>query len=153
MSATAAADPVRNQVEAALRQLVDGLAAVPCRMTRRARGAVTTSIGLARTMFELTLSSLVPGGAHRSDPAPGTRPTTLPARPRRADVTTGREAPVGGAAAETLPLEGYESLAASQVVARLARLSPAELHQIKKFELANRGRRTILGKIEQLLGS
>ncbi len=47
----------------------------------------------------------------------------------------------------------YESLAASHVVARLRALSPSELEQVREFEAAHRGRRTVLGKIDQLLGS
>ena len=50
-----------------------------------------------------------------------------------------------------LPIEDYESLAASHVVDRLATLTPAELRAVRAFETAHRGRRTILGRIEQLL--
>ena len=52
---------------------------------------------------------------------------------------------------EHLPIEEYESLAASQVVARLPTLTTAELEDVRAFESAHRGRRTILGKIDQLL--
>ena len=55
------------------------------------------------------------------------------------------------AAAEELPIEEYESLAASHVVARLEGLSPSELRRVRRFEAAHRGRRTVLGKIDQLL--
>ena len=51
-----------------------------------------------------------------------------------------------------LPIEDYESLAASHVVDRLATLTAAELRTVQEFETAHRGRRTILGRIEQLLG-
>jgi hypothetical protein len=52
---------------------------------------------------------------------------------------------------EPLPIEGYDALAASQVVARLAGLSPAELERVERYEAAHRGRRTILHRIAQLL--
>jgi hypothetical protein len=44
----------------------------------------------------------------------------------------------------------YDSLAASQVVARLAGLSDGELESVRRYEEHHRGRRTILGKIQQL---
>jgi len=49
-----------------------------------------------------------------------------------------------------LPIDKYESLAASQVVARLESLDAGELSLVEQFERANRRRRTVLGKIEQL---
>jgi hypothetical protein len=55
------------------------------------------------------------------------------------------------AAAAGLPFEDYESLPASYVVARLERLDRAELEAVGAFEEAHRGRRTVLGRIEQLL--
>ncbi len=55
------------------------------------------------------------------------------------------------APAAGLPFEDYESLPASYVVARLERLDPAELEMVRAFEEAHRGRRTVLGRIEQLL--
>ena len=52
--------------------------------------------------------------------------------------------------ASTLPIDDYESLAASQVVARLAALDPRELDLVEAFERATRNRRTVLGRIAQL---
>ncbi len=51
-----------------------------------------------------------------------------------------------------LPIEGYDSLAASQVVVRLATLTAPELDAIRAHEESHRCRRTILGKISQLQG-
>jgi hypothetical protein len=53
-------------------------------------------------------------------------------------------------AAEDLPISDYESLAAIHVVHRLGTLRPDELEMVRSFEQANRSRRTILAKIEQL---
>jgi hypothetical protein len=162
----ATVDPVRAQVEATLRQVVDAVTAVPCDLVRRScdaagraadrvSGTVTTSIALARSMSELAFGSLL--GIGRSAVAPSSaRPhSALPSSPSVPTTAVGT-APHGFAerddsAADHLPLDDYESLAASHVVARLARLSAHELVQIREFEEANRGRRTILGKIEQLL--
>jgi hypothetical protein len=52
--------------------------------------------------------------------------------------------------AAELPIGGYDSLAASQVVLRLGSLTPDELTSIERYEITHRNRRTILGKINQL---
>jgi hypothetical protein len=51
---------------------------------------------------------------------------------------------------DRLPIDGYESLAASQVVARLGSLGMVELDVIEAFERAHRNRRTVLGRIAQV---
>jgi hypothetical protein len=52
--------------------------------------------------------------------------------------------------AAELPIPGYDSLAASQIVARLATLSEGELDILERHELAGRARRTVLNRIAQL---
>ncbi len=54
------------------------------------------------------------------------------------------------AASTILPIEDYDSLAASQVVPRLAALSARELAGVRRYEEIHRARRTILGRISQL---
>lgn len=49
-----------------------------------------------------------------------------------------------------LSIPGYDTLSASQVVQRLAGLSPEELEDVRDYETGTRGRRTILSKIAQL---
>jgi len=49
-----------------------------------------------------------------------------------------------------LAIPDYDGLSASHVVNRLAGLSPEELDAVRRYELANRGRKTILSKIAQL---
>ena len=53
-------------------------------------------------------------------------------------------------AVDDLPIPGYDSLAASQVVPRLTTLSESELAAIGAYEAAHRGRRTILNRVTQL---
>jgi hypothetical protein len=53
---------------------------------------------------------------------------------------------------ESLAIPGYDSLSASQVVQRLAGLSPSELSAVGRYEAATRGRRTILARVSQLQG-
>ena len=62
-----------------------------------------------------------------------------------------RARPDAGGTADDLPIDEYESLAASQVVARLEGLAPDELRRVRRFEAAHRSRRTVLGKVDQLL--
>ena len=69
-----------------------------------------------------------------------------------APSTRDRSAPPAGDASE-LAVEGYDHLAARQVVDRLNVLSNVDLMAIEQYERAHRHRQTVLGKIEQLLES
>lgn len=51
------------------------------------------------------------------------------------------------------PFEGYNELAAAQVVQLLVRLPHAELLLVQDYEQAHRARRTVLAKLDQLLGT
>ena len=78
-------------------------------------------------------------------------PVAAPAGPgpvRSAPLGRPRSEPAPTAA--SLPIDDYESLAASQVVARLGGLAAAELDSVEAFERANRNRRTVLNRIVQL---
>lgn len=66
----------------------------------------------------------------------------------KSDVLPARPIP----AADNLAIHGYDTLSASQVVQRLAALAPDELEAIEDYERANRSRRTILNRIDQLRG-
>ena len=52
-----------------------------------------------------------------------------------------------------LAVPGYDTLSASQVIARLEGLTPEELRDVAAHERAGRGRRTILNRIDQLLAA
>lgn len=71
-------------------------------------------------------------------------------------ASTAGSASTNGAAAEPSPsvqelaITDYDSLSASQVVTRLAGLAPDELDAVRAYEVAHRGRKTILNKIAQL---
>lgn len=58
--------------------------------------------------------------------------------------------PEGTPDASSLAIPDYDSLAAKHVVRRLSGLTPAELESVRLYESAHRGRRTILGRIDQL---
>ncbi|MGE3619477.1 MAG: hypothetical protein AB7L84_03350 [Acidimicrobiia bacterium] len=76
-----------------------------------------------------------PGGALEADPAPERH-----GRP-------GLGVPAGG----SLAIPDYDSLAAVQVVNRLAGLEPGELRAVHAYEASHRARRTILNRAAQLL--
>lgn len=79
-----------------------------------------------------------------------------PARPAAAkrsskSSSNGSSAPAADVA--TLAIPDYDGLSASHVVNRLASLSSAELEAVRRYEAANRGRKTILSKVAQLQSS
>jgi hypothetical protein len=51
---------------------------------------------------------------------------------------------------DDLPIPGYDSLSASQVVQRLPGLSPEELEAVRTYEEAGRARKTVLLRVAQL---
>ena len=143
-------DPIREEVERALHALVGTAIALPlatvqavqrCIGRRMAgvRRRVTAPAALVRSVFDVVGSR---------PPAVGAPSAATP--PARKDLSRG-PAPRHGA--DELPIEEYQSLAASQVVARLPALTADELGTIRRFEAAHRGRRTVLGRIDQLLVS
>lgn len=79
-----------------------------------------------------------------------TSPTTPRARSEaRSAASDAASAPLP--AESDLAVQDYDSLAASQVVPRLAVLSPQELSQIAAYESAHRNRQTILNRVAQVL--
>jgi hypothetical protein len=57
---------------------------------------------------------------------------------------------VDGISEADLAIPSYGSLAASQVVSRLEGLAPVELETVRRYEMAHRARKTVLGKIAHL---
>ena len=60
------------------------------------------------------------------------------------------DSPIDHPIESALPIPEYDQLSASQVVERLDGLTTPELDAVRAYELAHRGRSTILGKIMQL---
>ncbi len=117
------------------------------------RQRVEREVDTARERAQSLLGSIAgsddTGGAPAAQPAP-----SAPAADAPAPKTPAAPAPPtdtnGSHADPMLPIPGYNSLSASQVVQRLAGLSADELEAVRAFEAANRKRRTILGKIDQI---
>ncbi|MCU1355261.1 MAG: hypothetical protein JWM89_679 [Acidimicrobiales bacterium] len=104
-------------------------------------------LGQVQKEAETVLAELgLTGTSPRSNGAGEATPT---ATPDPASVVT----PIrSSAAAASLPIADYDSLAASQVIPRLAGLDAGELAAVRAYEVAHRGRKTILGKVAQLTG-
>lgn len=92
---------------------------------------------------------LAPVGGDLEREAPGPTEPRSTGRPAAAPAARARGRANGGGSG-VLPLDGYDHLAARQVVDRLAGLDADELDAVERYELAHRRRRTVLGKIEQL---
>jgi hypothetical protein len=85
--------------------------------------------------------------------------TTSVAAPERAVASTDGDGASAASAdreagaaidADSLAIPDYDGLSASHVVNRLAGLAATELELVRLYELANRGRKTILSKVAQL---
>ena len=124
----------RERVEAELNQArVVGQFSV-----EQGRLRATTAFSQARAQGVERLDRLTADEAPTEPPAPKAAP-----RPARATA---------GPAGAELAIPGYDSLAASQVLPRLEGLAPDELEAVRAYEAAHRGRKTILGRIDQLQG-
>jgi hypothetical protein len=114
---------------------------------------VEKEVGTARERAQTLLGSIA--GSDGTNGAPAARPTA-PAAPAPAPkaptaaATPSTTTDTNGSADPRLPIPGYNSLSASQVVERLAGLSTEELEAVRAFEASHRKRRTILGKIDQI---
>ena len=82
----------------------------------------------------------------RNEPVPGRLP---PKPPEPAAPAAGTTATAATGSAQ-LPIPGYDTLSASQVVQRLPGLTPDELEAVRLHEVAGRSRKTVLLKVAQL---
>jgi hypothetical protein len=144
-------DPVRAEVEQWLRAFVTAGLAVPRAAASTLQQCVGGRLGevtnrVAEPMRLIRSIVQLATGAPPNDGTHGEPDESAPADD--ADSAPGDDAPD---TAVQLPIDEYESLAASHVVARLDSLTPTELRQVRRFEVAHRGRRTVIGRIDQLL--
>lgn len=123
-------------------------------LVQRGRARIGTQVGIARFVGKMAA-----GRARRRIDgllAPSPEPSSSAAREARTERVDEAAAPRPAAVraepapAEDLGIPGYDTLPASQVVARLGGLAPAELAAVRAYETAHRGRRTILARIDQL---
>lgn len=106
------------------------------RRPREATGAADASAGL-RSVSPITGEASV---------------GTVPTKKAAARVRNPRSASLAGVPdAGALAIPGYDTLSASQVVQRLDGLSRVQLDTVRTYEVGTRGRRTIIGRLDQLL--
>jgi len=99
--------------------------------------------------LDLEDATFAPDSGSPADLVPGSGPeSSAPDGDRAHDAAAATGTYPPGPAGLAIP--GYDSLAASQVVPRLAGLSPDELAAVGAYESAHRGRRTILTRVRQL---
>ena len=118
-------------------------------LVARGRRQVAGQLGVARFVAKMATSQLRKRlDAYLATPRPAEREVASTTREEApsAPRTTAERRP----SSEHLAIDGYDSLAASQVVARLATLSADERHAVRAYEAATRRRQTILNRIEQL---
>jgi len=91
-----------------------------------------------------------PATARASAPSPVEQPVRTEGNGAAAAAEPAPAAAEPAPAAGELAIPDYDALSASQVVPRLAGLASDELDAVRRYEAANRGRKTILSKIAQL---
>jgi hypothetical protein len=110
-------------------------------LRRRVGGLEEQAVGVLR------LLGVLPDDPEPAD-APPPRATAAALAAAPAPSGNGQADP--GPSVEDLAITDYDSLSASQVVTRLEGLTPEELEAVRAYELAHRGRKTILNKVAQL---
>jgi hypothetical protein len=132
-----------------LDRLVEFGMAIPACTALAARRAVPLvarvgTLGVARVIGR---ASTAVHERRTERPEPAESETTAP----RQSVTQSLE-PADDTAVDDLPIEGYDDLAARQVVDRLGTLDRDDLSRIERYERRHRNRSTVMGKIAQLTG-
>ena len=139
-------------------KMLDLVVAAPARLISRAatdlptavaevRARVENKVKVAHWIGEMAVTTGRQELGRRLRPTPSDVPNTPVAVQRDNGSTLAPIAPVGRP-----PFEGYDELAAAQIVQLLPRLPHADLRLIHDYEAAGRARRTILHRIQQLVG-
>ena len=115
---------------------------------RAPKGSTAGKLGLLRALGVLPGDDAVRGddGAGRADAPARERAAVRSDRSPAARVELAEPGPD----VADLAITDYDSLSASHVVTRLPGLTLDELEAVRAYELAHRGRKTILNKIVQL---
>ena len=156
-----ASDPVRDAQRAA----ADLLVFAPIGLVKRARTILPdlvregrSTVSSARTIGKFVTPIVRKQGAkvvrakvaELTQPKPRTSAEAAPPAPAVAKTTAEPPLPRQAPASAQEPFPGYDHLGSAAVVARLGELSARERAAVLRYEKANRNRRTILGRIDQL---
>ncbi len=134
--------PIQHGVELAL--------AVPVAVLGRLRRRLPTvaqHVGNSRAVGKVAVQQGMAQVADRSGPSPKRPATGAAPQPPETGVPVAAEPGQVPAAPSAIP--DYASLAASQVVPRLAALTDSEVDEVADYEMATRKRRTILAAVER----
>lgn len=156
MSEHAGRDPVRRVVDAFVTLPVCTAVAigrsVPLVMHAGARGLAgiaARAVGEADELDRDSSSGDSSSGESGAGDPEAAGVATVPGAGEEVSAEADTPESVARSAAD-LPIEGYDQLAARQIVDRLSGLTADELDAVGAYERANRHRRTVLGKIDQL---
>ncbi|MDJ0771464.1 MAG: hypothetical protein QNJ12_21945 [Ilumatobacter sp.] len=126
-------------------RIVDIVIAVPLCSAIAARRSLSLVARVARDQLSEQMARSTPSPDAVAGPreqvsasAPPDASTEVPAAATPSDLD------------DELPIEGYDQLAARQVVDRLATLDDDDLDIVEQYELEHRHRSTVLGRIAQL---
>ena len=114
---------------------------------RTARWIGEMAVTVGRQKAEQRWSAFVTRGSGAGDTSSGAASASSVAH------TTDDRAPERTVEAPAEPFHGYDALPASDLVQLLFRLTRGELELVQQYESATRARRTVLAKIDQLLGA
>lgn len=119
---------------------------------RQAEAAATTVKKKAgETVAGIAAATAAPAPSRQVAPSRPAHVTPAPKSPSSAPAAAPAAAGTGNVpVAGDLAIPGYDTLSASQVIDRLAGLTPEDLAAVAAYETAHRARTTILGKIKQL---
>lgn len=113
-------------------------AAKPSAAAKKAPGAVKKAPGAAKRATSSTTANSAATRGAKADQIAAPATSTSKSKVR---------APKGPL---TVPIEGYDALPASAIVEMVDRLTRKEQVAVEAYERANRGRRTVLGKLAQV---
>ena len=134
---------------APLDRLVDLAVAVPTCTLVAARRAVPLAARIG-TLGTARLIGRVSEAVHERRQDPQIDELLSEAIDDAAERDIEDEDPIETISVDELPIDGYDDLAARQVVDRLDDLDPADLGRIETYEREHRNRSTVLGKISIL---
>jgi len=131
--------------------------ATPAARTAPAAKAPTKATGARKATKAPPAKATKTASGKATKAAPGKAARTAPTKTTKSSgatkATRRPAAPAGAppASAADLPIREYDGLSASQVVSRLAGLTPEDLRAVRAYEEGSRARRTVLLAIDRLL--
>jgi hypothetical protein len=118
------------------------------RAQEAARSLTQETMG-AYAEFMNSLFVMSQGALQQRPGEAGSGTTTREAQRTSSAATTTEAPPEGQAGAEEPPLEGYDSLTVEQINERLDDLSAEEIRQLRAYESENKGRSTLLRRLDE----